>query len=38
MKDRMPYLADSSDGPRWVAKNVAEVGLASPGTKERSLI
>jgi predicted TIM-barrel fold metal-dependent hydrolase len=27
LKDRMPYVADSPDGPRWVAKNGAGFGL-----------
>jgi predicted TIM-barrel fold metal-dependent hydrolase len=28
MKDRMPYVADSPDGPMWVAKSGAKFGLA----------
>jgi predicted TIM-barrel fold metal-dependent hydrolase len=27
LKDRMPYVADGPDGPRWVAKNGAGFGL-----------
>ena len=27
LKDRMPYVEDSPDGPRWVAKNGAVFGL-----------
>jgi uncharacterized protein len=27
LKDRMPYVADSPDGPQWVAKNGATFGL-----------
>jgi predicted TIM-barrel fold metal-dependent hydrolase len=27
LKDRMPYVQDSPDGPRWVAKNGAGFGL-----------
>jgi predicted TIM-barrel fold metal-dependent hydrolase len=27
LKDRMPFVADSPDGPRWVAKNGAGFGL-----------
>jgi uncharacterized protein len=27
LKDRMPYVADGPDGPRWVAKNGASFGL-----------
>ena len=25
LKDRMPYVADGPDGPRWVAKNGARI-------------
>jgi predicted TIM-barrel fold metal-dependent hydrolase len=28
LKDRMPYVTDGPDGPRWVAKNGANFGLA----------
>ncbi len=28
LKERMPYVADGPDGPRWVAKNGATFGLA----------
>ncbi len=28
LKDRMPYVADGPDGPRWVANNGATFGLA----------
>ena len=27
LKDRMPYVADSSKGPRWVSKNGGNFGL-----------
>jgi predicted TIM-barrel fold metal-dependent hydrolase len=37
LKDRMPYVADGPEGPRWVAKNGATFGLAggvgASGTK-----
>ena len=37
LKDRMPYVTDSPDGPQWVAKNGAKFGLAggvgASGTK-----
>ena len=37
LKERMPYVADGPDGPRWVAKNGATFGLAggvgASGTK-----
>ncbi len=37
MKDRMPYVADTPDGRKWVAKNGATFGLAcgvgASGTK-----
>ena len=37
LKERMPHVADRPDGPRWVAKNGAAVGLAggvgASGTK-----
>jgi len=37
LKDRMPYVADGPDGPRWVANNGAAFGLAggvgASGTK-----
>jgi uncharacterized protein len=28
MKDRMPYVTDTADGPTWVSKNGARFGLA----------
>ena len=28
LKDRMPYVADGPEGPRWVAGNGATFGLA----------
>jgi hypothetical protein len=37
LKERMPYVADGPDGPRWVANNGAVFGLAggvgASGTK-----
>src|SRR5260370_7898842 len=37
LKDRMPYVADGPEGPRWVANNGATFGLAggvgASGTK-----
>ncbi|HYR37807.1 MAG TPA: amidohydrolase, partial [Methylomirabilota bacterium] len=37
LKDRMPYVAEGPDGPRWVANNGATFGLAggvgASGTK-----
>src|SRR5438445_11825998 len=37
LKERMPYVADGPDGPRWVAKNGATFGLVggvgASGTK-----
>jgi predicted TIM-barrel fold metal-dependent hydrolase len=29
LKERMPYVADGPDGPRWVAKNGASFGLVN---------
>ncbi|HEV3345509.1 MAG TPA: amidohydrolase, partial [Methylomirabilota bacterium] len=37
LKDRMPYVAEGPEGPRWVANNGATFGLAggvgASGTK-----